>query len=98
QKKAEMVLGESADARAHVEIGADGLLPALQQGDEAALLNQIEQLFLGRKVVIQAGQAHLGGARDIAHRSVMKTLLGKNPGGGLENLLELFVVVAGRGL
>ena len=79
-------------------VRADRLFPALQQGHKAALLDQIEQFFFGREIIIQAGQAHLGRARDIAHRGVMKSLFRENLGRGFENLLELFVVVTGCGL
>jgi hypothetical protein len=94
-KKAQMVLREQPNARAHIHLAGRRPLPSLQQGDKTPLLNEVKKLFLGRKIVVESRQAHFRRARDIPHRGAVKSFRSKNFRRCFKDLLEFFVVMTG---
>ena len=56
------------------------------------ILNEKQKLIFRFAVVIKAGEADAGGARNVAHRSRVITLGRKNAGRGAEDVLQLLIV------
>src|SRR5512140_2902331 len=83
------VLGEEREVVPHEDLELLlGRLAAAGAGDllgeergEDALLDAEEQLLLALEVVVQAGEAVLRGARDVAHRGVVVAALGHERAG-----------------
>src|ERR1700675_5110014 len=81
-----------------------GFMDAVEPGSEAfedkckgCILNEIEEMLLAFEIVVEAGEGNTGGAADIAHGGTLKTVLGKDLGGGAKDVLELGLGVAGDG-
>src|SRR5262249_15981781 len=64
-----VVLNERTKTLFGVVLACESVTQPLKDGRERLLLNEIEQLFFRLAIVIQPGQRHATGTRQIAHRS-----------------------------
>jgi hypothetical protein len=60
-------------------------------------LNEIEEMLLVFKIVVEAREGDTGGSADIAHGGTLKTMLGEDLGGSAKDVLELGLGIAGNG-
>ena len=89
---------QDEDANALFGIG-DAFQPrtqALDDGRKGVLLNQVEQLFLGFEVVVQPGQRHAAGAREVAHGRALVALLVEHIGRVRQDFRKPLVKAASR--
>src|SRR5690242_4456895 len=94
QKILQVVLDEDAHPLLGIVHPFQALTQALQNGGERVFLDQIKQLFLRIKVVVQPGQGHAAGARKVAHGSAFVALLAEHLGSMLQDLGQTAVETA----
>src|ERR1700675_2942615 len=81
-----------------------GFMDAVEPGPDAFVdkgkgcaLNEIEEMVLAFKVVVEAREGNTGGTADIAHGGALKAVLGKDLGCGAQYVLEVGLGVAWDG-
>src|SRR5690349_7857668 len=87
-----MVLDEETKFRDRILDLLQLLFKPFEHAAETVVLNQKQELLFGAAVMIQAREAHVSGARDVAHRRGVITLLGEDTRRSAQNKLELLIV------
>ena len=67
EEELQMELNESPQSFLRIAKRSQCLPRRLQHGLEGMTLDEIEQVFLAGKVVVEPRQAHSGGAREVTH-------------------------------
>src|SRR6266508_6423966 len=87
-----MIVDKDAQLFERLICPIDSLFKPLEHASETMVLNQKQQLLFRFAVMIETGQADARRARNVAHRSRVIALLGKDARGGAQNVLELLIV------
>ena len=82
-----MVVDEDTQSLRRLRRVSQTQFQSFDHAPEAVVLNEKKKLFFRFAVVIQAREANVRRARDVAHRGRVVILLGKNPRGVAENEL-----------
>ena len=89
-----MVLNKNAQAFFGACDTGEPLLEPPQNAGEYFALNQKQKFLLALEVVVQTGERNARGAADIADRSTLKTILGKDSRRVAQNKLQLCFRIA----
>src|SRR5882757_6691062 len=86
-----MVQDESSNALLRLGAFVEPGRKLFEDGGESMFLNQVQQTFLRSEVMIQAGQRHARGPREVAHGSAFISFFAKDFGSVRQHFAEATV-------
>jgi hypothetical protein len=92
----DVVEDEEAEALSGLVDALEPRPDAFENKRKGCTLNEIEEMLLVFKIIVEASEGDTGGAADIAHGGALKAMLSKDLRGGAKDVLELGFGIAGN--